>query len=96
MLVLAWCLGGCAPVAASPEARLLVKPRSDISLSQFDQLLLKHGARRVGIIEKIGVHIVELSPESDARSVAASIGANPRIEFAEIDQRVPPSNWPNP
>lgn len=96
MLLLAWCLCGCAPLAASPEARVLVKPRSDVSLPHFDQLLQKHGARRVGIIEKIGVHIVELSPKSDARTVAATMNANPQIEFAEVEQRVPPSNRSNP
>jgi hypothetical protein len=91
VVLFAAALAGCAPLAASDASRLLVKPRVGLNLQQFDEVLRQHGARRVGVIEKIGVHIVELSPGADAPSVAALMSADPRIEFAEVDKRAPPS-----
>ena len=90
LLVLAVLLISCASLAASESPRLLVKPRVGISLQQFDRILASYGAHRVGIIEKIAVHVVELSPQADAGDVIAALGKDAHIEFAEIDRRVRP------
>jgi hypothetical protein len=98
--VMASALLGCT-TALSPQqaeasqnaaaARLLVKPRAGVSPEQLDSLLRPYGARRIERIQQINVYVFELSPDVDARALAQSLSKHPHIEFAEVDQRVPPS-----
>ena len=86
-------LAGCA--AADRELRdaprLLVKPRAGVTLDALDQILERYGARRIGVIAQINVHIVELPPQANARAVAAMLEDRPEIESAEVDERVTPA-----
>ena len=87
----AWALASCMTVGASEPSRLLVQPRAGVSMEQFDHILSAHGARRVSVIEQINVHIVELRPQADAKSVAQALKQSPHIEAAEVDERMPPA-----
>jgi hypothetical protein len=103
--VLAWVFAGFASVAAPQPSepilsdsdqvrpvrgRLLVQPRAGLTLGELDRILGSHGARRLGFIPQINVHIVELPPQADERAWAQMLQDNPHIEFAEVDRRVPP------
>lgn len=71
-------------------ARLLVQPRPGLTLEQFDEILKSHGARRVGFIHQINVHVVELPPHANARAVVLKLRENPHIASVEVDARLPP------
>ena len=75
-------LAGCAAANHEPRAaaRLLVQPRPGVTLEALDQILKRYGARRIGVIAQINVHIVELPPPANARAVAAMLKDHPEIE----------------
>lgn len=93
--ILAACLvAGCASAGISqsakiPPVRLLVQAAADTTLEQFDELLRTYGARRVAAVGQINVHVVQVPAGVDARAVAEALSKNPRIRFAEVDERVP-------
>lgn len=91
-----WIGAGCAQITSPAPARLLVKPAPGVSLEQLDQVLRAQGARRVGVIDKIHVHIAELAASADAAAVVAALSRHPQIEFVEIDTHVPPGGSPKP
>ena len=64
--------------------RLLVQPRPGLSEAEFDKILQPHGAKSVGKIEGIGVHILQLPPQASEKAVEAllkSVVASPMIRY---------------
>ena len=74
-----------------PAVRLLVEPRSGLAIEVLDEILRRHGARRVDSIPQINVHIVEVPSHSDPHVVATELKNRPEIKNAEVDEAVPPS-----
>ena len=81
----------CAIAEPPREHRILVEPRSGLALEALDEILTRHGARRVDVIPQINVHIVEVQPGSDARALAKLLVRYPEIKDAEVDERLPPA-----
>ena len=69
--------------------RLLVQPRSGLSEEQFGKILKGQGAKSVGVIDGINVHIVQLPAHASEKAVAALLAKNPHIKFAELDRTLP-------
>lgn len=65
--------------------RVLVQPRPGLSEAEFGKILGPLGARSVGRIEGLDVHIVQLPPQASERAVAALLRGNKHIKFAELD-----------
>lgn len=70
--------------------RLLVQPRPGLSDEEFAKILKVHGAKSVGRIPGINVHIVQLPPNASEKAVAAQLAHNPHIKFAERDMLLKP------
>jgi hypothetical protein len=70
-------------------AHILVAPRAGLSLEALDEILRRHGARRVDAIREINVQIVEVQPGVDAHALAKRLAQLPEIANAEVDERVP-------
>lgn len=68
--------------------RLLVQPRAGLPDSELDKILKIHGAKRVGKIGKINVHIVQLPAAASEKAIAALLSKNPHLKFAERDMLV--------
>ena len=77
------------------KGRILVQPRPGLASQEFDKKLKAHGARRVGAIAQINVHVVELPAHANEHALAQLLRSDPHIRFAEVDQSVPPSLMPN-
>src|SRR5438105_486670 len=77
------------------KGRILVQPRPGLTLEELDKKLKPHGGKRVGHIAKINVHIVELPARASEYAVAAALKADRHIQFAELDQQLPPALTPN-
>lgn len=77
------------------KGRILVQPRPGLTVQELDNKLKPHGGRRVGHIPKIDVHVVQLPSKANERAVAALLKGDPHIQFAEVDQQLPPSLTPN-
>ncbi len=85
--------------AAEPSAwvpgRLLVQPRPGLPEAELDKILKPHGGKRVGKIEGIGVHIVELPAKASEKAIAALLSKNKHFKFAELDAVVAPAGTAN-
>jgi thermitase len=77
------------------KGRILVQPRAGLSVQELDKKLKTHGGRRVGVIQQINVHIVELPAQASERAVAQMLGADQHINFAELDAALPAALDPN-
>lgn len=82
-----------APANREPrtDARLLVQTRAGVTLEALDEVLRRYGVHRVAVIRQINVHVVEVPPDANAGAVALKLKVHPEIEFAEVDERVPPA-----
>lgn len=106
VLVLSFAAACSCAIAEPPRenearrgARILVVPRAGLALEALDEILRAHGARRVGAIPQINVHIVEVESGSDPHALAKLLEKLPQIKDAEVDERVPPatrSSTPQP
>lgn len=100
-LLLAAGLGYTPPstLAAEPSAwvpgRVLVQPRPGLPEAELDKILKPHGGKRVGKIEGIGVHIVELPAKASEKAIAALLAKNKHLKFAELDAIVAPASTVN-
>lgn len=85
--------------AQQPEryasGRILVQPRPGLSVAELDKILAAHGGRRGQAIRQINVHIIELPAQAHAPSVAAALGRNRQLKFAELDGVLDPAFYPN-
>ena len=92
---------GADPTAVAPEAarwakeRLLVLPRAGLSDHQLDLMLRPHLARRMGHIERLNVHVIELPAGADEMAVARVLRKNPHFKFVELDRLRRPAFTPN-
>ena len=68
--------------------RLLVQPRPGLSEGELDKILQPHGAKSVGKIEGIGVHILQLPPQASEKAVEALLKHNKHLKFVERDMIV--------
>lgn len=105
--ILALVLGVASPpaLAAPPLAkaqeiayvpgRLLIQQRAGLSDAEVDKALKPHGGKRVGKIQGINVHVVQLPPQANARAVAALLAKNKHFKFVEQDQVVAPAGTTN-
>lgn len=79
----------------SVPGRLLVQPRPGLSDDELAKILKVHGAKSVGVIPGINVHIVELPAAGSEAAEAALIAKNPNIKFAEPDRVMGAAMIPN-
>ncbi|MGH8865245.1 MAG: S8 family serine peptidase, partial [Burkholderiales bacterium] len=75
--------------------RILVQPRSGLSLAELDKIVKPHGGRRGQVIQKINVHVIELPPQANAFGVAAALSKNRHLKFAELDGALAPALYPS-
>jgi hypothetical protein len=109
LLILSLASAGACAMAQSPResdapregeaprggAHILVVPRAGLALEALDEILARHGARRVDAIRAINVQIVEVKPGTDAHALAKRLAQLPEIANAEVDERVPPAARPS-
>jgi subtilisin family serine protease len=87
----------CSSVAAAPPAdrgppqfapgRLLVAPQDAGDDIEFHRAIGAHGGRSKGRLYGMDVHVVDVPPGLE-RDVAARLGRNPHVRFAEVDELV--------
>lgn len=77
------------------KGRILVQPKPGLTLPELDNKLKAHGGRRIGAINKIDVHVIELPSRASERAVAALLRSDRHIQFAEVDEQLPPAFTPN-
>lgn len=75
--------------------RLLVQPNPGLPDTEFAKILKAHGAKSVGRIEGIDVHIVQLPANASEKAVATLLAKNPHLKFAERDMIVRPAGTAN-
>lgn len=79
--------GNAAPDSWVP-GRLLVQPKPGLPESELTKILKAHGARSIGKIDGINVHVVQLPPNLPEKAVAVLLAKNPHLKFAERDMIV--------
>jgi hypothetical protein len=77
------------------QGRVLVQPRPGLSLTELDNIIKPHGARRGEVIKQINVHVIELPPQANAVAVADALRKNRHLKFAELDGVLEPAFLPN-
>ena len=79
------------PQANGPFApgRVLVQFRPETLALRSVDVIAEAGARDAGEIPGIGVHLVELPPDSDEEVFVSTFKSRPEVEFAELDRIVP-------
>jgi len=97
LLVVAATTSVFPPAAAAAEpayvpGRLLIQHLAGLSDDEVDKALKPHGGKRVGKIDQINVHVVQLPPQANSKAeeaVAAALAKNKHFKFVERDQIVP-------
>jgi thermitase len=84
-----------APALRFAQGRILVHPRAGLTDGQLDEILRPHGGRRVGVIEGINVHVVELPAHASEMALARLLARHPHLKHAELDVAYPPALAPN-
>lgn len=85
-------LGLTAQTLSQPGRELLlVQPRAGVGRTEFAALLQQQGGRSVEILSQIHLHFVELPPSANRAAVAAALSRNPKVQFAEVDRLVEPT-----
>ena len=75
---------GSSFAAEFVPGRVLVKPAAAASETGIEAALKAQGAREVGRVPQIGVRILQVPTQAEARVIAA-LSRNPNFEFAEHD-----------
>jgi len=75
---------GFVSAADSVPGRVLVKPAANAAETAVQASLKAAGAREVGRVPQIGVRILQVPEQAEARVIAA-LSNNPNFEFAEPD-----------
>ncbi len=84
-----------APPAAGPQqfgyvpGRLLIQQRAGLSDAEIDSALQPHGGKRIGKIDGINVHLVQLPAQANTEAAAAALARNPHFKFVELDRILP-------
>ncbi|MCB1933366.1 MAG: S8 family serine peptidase [Candidatus Accumulibacter sp.] len=85
------------PVSSEPQqpayvpGRLLIQQRAGLSDAEVDKSLKPHGAKRIGKIAAINVHIVQLPATADASAVATALSNNRLFKYVERDRILAPA-----
>src|SRR5688500_2897545 len=79
---------GAAPAVV--PGRVLVAFHKGIPPERVRVLLESAGARSIGQIPQIGVHIVQLPPQASEVAAAHAFKGRPEVVFAEPDCVLPP------
>jgi len=66
------------------EGQILVKPGASTRPADFATLLERMGAKSLGALHGLDVHIVSV-PSQAEQAIVMALGQNPAIEFAEVD-----------
>lgn len=82
-------LAGPPPLDFVP-GRLLIQQRAGLSDVEVDKILKPHGGKRVGKINGINVHVVQLPAQANSKAVAALLAKNKHFKFVEQDQILAP------
>ena len=77
------------------KGRVLVMPRPGLSAAEFQRALAPHGGIAAGKLGTLDVYVVSLPGAASEQAVAAALGRNPHIKFAEVDGLVALSFTPN-
>src|SRR5213594_3653624 len=70
--------------------RVLVKFHSEIAADHARQIIAALGARDVGEMANIGVHVLDLPYQANETAFVQAFEAQPEVEFAELDRLLPP------
>lgn len=81
-------LAGNAPAESWVPGRLLVQPKPGLPEKELAKILKAQGAKSIGKIDAINVHVVQLPPNASDEAVAALLAKNPHLKFAERDMIV--------
>lgn len=74
--------------------KLLIQFKTGVKEADEEPALKAHGAKKVGSIPEIRVHIISV-PQGAEEKVRAALARNPRVQFVELDYRVPSDVIPN-
>jgi thermitase len=76
-----------SPAGPWAKGRILVAPNTGLPDTEFDSILRGHGAKSIGKIDGMNVHVVELPPgaQGNEQAVALALAHNPHVKFAEVD-----------
>src|ERR1043166_7909124 len=69
--------------------RVLVKFHSEIAADHARQIIAALGARDVGEMANIGVHVLDLPYQANETAFVQAFEAQPEVEFAELDRLLP-------
>lgn len=83
-LLLSFGIAGSSLASDSVPGRVLVKPNDNADEASLQGAVKGAGAREVGRVPQIGVRILEVPEQAEARVIAA-LSRNPNFEFAEPD-----------
>jgi subtilisin family serine protease len=78
------CAAGLSFASNAVPGRVLVKPKGGADEAAVQGSLRAAGAREVGRVPQIGVRILQVPEQAEARVIAA-LSKNPNFEFAEPD-----------
>jgi thermitase len=74
------------------RGRLLVQFRNDAMSGTRANLIAEAGARDAGALPASDVHVIELPEGADERAMVNALQSRAEIEFAELDEIVPPAD----
>ena len=74
------------------RGRLLVQFRKGAVSEARANLIAEAGARDTGTIQASGIHVIELPEGVDERAMVRALRTRSEIEFAELDEIVPPAD----
>ena len=77
------------------KSRILVAPNAGLSDDDFAGVLQPHGAKSLGKVRGLDVHVVELPANANEEAVAKALARNPHVKFAEVDTIVSASATTN-
>ena len=83
------------PQASYVPGRLLIQQRAGLDDAAVDEALKPHGGKRVGKIEAINVHVVQLPAQANGEAVAAALAKNKHFKFVEPDRILAPAATTN-
>ena len=88
-------IAGPANGASIVKGHILVQPRAGLEPGEFEGVLAPHGGKVLGRLGDLDVYVVQLPANASETAVAALLGHNPHIKFAEPDELFVPDVLPN-
>jgi thermitase len=89
-----------APPAAANQTQyvpghLLIQQRAGLSEAEVDKALKAHGGKRIGKIDRINLHLVQLPAQANTEAIAAALARNKHFKFVELDRIFAPAGTTN-